>query len=617
MSVLQSLKNLSVKNIIDAIVGMVRRFPLVVLATILGTSMGVYAIELGAVQNDAIHTAQKVLLMSVLAVPIFLSLTLWRERFEPKEFIQQSLQLGSIVFLVGYYFLLPGGPEDFSVPQIITLILLNIIFWLLVLAVPFLKRENTTAEWRYIETLVIWFFVTGIFSATLFAGLALSLWAVDYLFSVKWDEETYAQLWSIIVGIFASWFFLCRFPKQPQDLDKNFSFPAILRIFVQFILVPLLCIFYVILYTYTGKILVTWNWPLGGVAVWILAFSITGVLTYLIGQPLIKHNEYPWLKKFFSIFFALILPLTVVLFMAIGIRINEYGLTEQRYLVVLFGLWLIAVALYYLSSKKKEIKFVPLLTAAVFLLSLVGPWSMFNLSVWSQYNRLETLLVQNELLVNGKVQKVAEGKKVDSKLVQTVRSQIQFLADHNEIEKIQPWFTEDLEGEKNPRKDEKGYRVNSYTVESNAFKQLGLDTAPQYNDSSFSYRAESPTVLPIGQYQYFINDRYSYFNDRIESGNKTELDIGGRKIRIRLTDGKLQFLEDGKILLEADMDAYAKTLLTKYNSTYNTALKAEDLALEVQSEKAQAKIYISSITGTKDENFKVNNLNASVLFSFK
>ncbi len=617
MSVLHRLKSLSIKNIFDTIVAMVRRFPLVVLTTILGTSMGVYAIELGSVLNDNIQIAQKVLLMSLLGAPIFLALTLWRERFTPKEFIAWILQFGGIVFLTRYYFLLPKGPEDFSTPQIITLILLNVISWLLVLAVPFFKKENNTAHWRYIETLVIWFFVTGIFSATLFAGLALSLWAVDYLFSVNWDEETYVQLWSVIVGIFATWFFLCRFPKQPQELDKNFSFPAILRIFVQFILVPLLSIFYVILYAYTGKILVTQNWPLGGVAVWILAFSITGVITYLIGQPMIQHHEYPWLKKFFAFFFGLILPLTIVLFMSIGIRIQEYGVTEPRYLVVVFGLWLIAVALYYLLSKNKEIKFALLLTASVFLGSLVGPWSMFNVSVQSQYNRLQTLLIENKILVDGKIEKVDKDTKIDGKVLQSIRSQIVFLADHDAVDKIQKWFMDDLKQDpKDFESDE--HRVRGYVIANNAMKEMGLDKRPtSYNDGYFSYSNHINKVIATETYEYFLQEiRFPYDTNMNNSGEKY-FDLGSRKLQMTFAEGVLKVYENNILLGEKNLNEYAIALKQKYGQEVKTDVLANEMVVEIQNEKIQMKMYLSYLSGDEKEAVRVTYFNAIGFVSLK
>ena len=46
-----------------------------------------------------------------------------------------------------------------------------------------------------------------------------------------------------------------------------------------------------------------------------------------------------------------ILPLIVMMFISIGIRINAYGLTENRYYVVALGIWAFLVMIYFAFGK--------------------------------------------------------------------------------------------------------------------------------------------------------------------------------------------------------------------------------------------------------------------------
>ena len=106
----------------------------------------------------------------------------------------------------------------------------------------------------------------------LYIGLSLALLAVDKLFNAHINGKVYLRLLIIIAGLFNTWFFLSGVPKNVSDISEKIIYPKGLKVFTQFVLIPLISIYLVILYAYMFKIIFTWNIPKGWVSYLVLCF---------------------------------------------------------------------------------------------------------------------------------------------------------------------------------------------------------------------------------------------------------------------------------------------------------------------------------------------------------
>ena len=86
-----------------------------------------------------------------------------------------------------------------------------------------------------------------------------------------------------------------------------------------------------------------------------------------------------------------------MMFFAIYLRISEYGLTENRYIVIAGGLWVFLSLIYYIFYREKSNITVPIFLAAIILITGIGPASATSLSLRSQNARFEKLLKENNL----------------------------------------------------------------------------------------------------------------------------------------------------------------------------------------------------------------------------
>lgn len=371
------------------------RFPLAIVSAVLASLVTIYVV------NDVPQTEDNLLinfiLTAVLGIPLFTAISLMVEEKEWKSFLKPLPYLIGTILLVTYYFILPNDLDQAPRTVAYRYILYFLGVHLLVAMGPYWFSNKMGSFWQYNKTLFLRFLTAVLYSAVLFAGLAAALGAIDLLLGFDFDEVRYLQLFFIIAGIFNTWFFLSGIPESLAAFNKKMDYPKGLKVFTQTVLIPLVVVYLVILYLYIIKIIVQWQWPEGSVSILVLSFSVAGILANLLLYPIRNKPDHQWIKHFSKNYYRALVPLTILLLLAIGIRINEYGFTVERYFVLILGLWLAGIILYFIISKKRNIKVIPgSLCMLAFLISF-GPWSAFSVSKKSQLNRMQTLLQKNEV----------------------------------------------------------------------------------------------------------------------------------------------------------------------------------------------------------------------------
>ena len=386
--ILQKIKNLFL------------RYPLVLLMSLAMAATIIYAIET-EVKKEAGFICLKLGIVFSLGISLMFALKILSQRVK-KGFLWEILGL---FFLVGFYFILPKKEDDFNEVYAFLIVPSFILSHLLVAFVAFLKMKNSEKNfWQYNKNLFVNFFLTIIFTGVLTGGIELAVVAVENLFNFNFDDKIYLEIF-VFFSIFGSTLIFLLFNEEGLEyLEKDGTYPVILKFFTQFILIPLLIIYVVILYFYSAKILINWELPRGWVSYLVLAYSLVGILALLLVHPLKEDTAKSWVKIFSKVFYFTLIPLIVLLFTAIFTRVLQYGYTEARYFVLLLALWLSAVVLYFIFNKKATIKFIPVSLFLFGLFALVFPYfNTFSVAKRSQKNELEKILIENDLLVNGKI----------------------------------------------------------------------------------------------------------------------------------------------------------------------------------------------------------------------
>ncbi len=380
----------SLQNVLSAIQKTVLRFPLEIIAAICGT---IFALILNEISytNPNREFYQKAIMSSSLCLVLFLSVSLFFISANKNKILRfvTSLILGSLVVAFVFSF-----RDEITQTEFQQFFVLNIALHLLVSFAGFLpKKYNQDEFWEFNKQLFLRILTAGLYSVVLYCGLALAILAVEKLFKFDFYDNIYLYIFLAIAGIFNTIFFLSGIPEiNNEEANLQLNYPKGLKNFTQYVLLPLISLYLVILICYEAKILITLSLPVGWVSYLVLAFAITGILSFLLVHPIANENGNLWMRTFSRWFYFLLIPLLGLLFWAILYRIDLYGFTHERYYVLLLSIWLAVVVAYFLIQKHPKIKFIPISMCIAGLFSIVGPQSANSVSKYSQLSRFENYL---------------------------------------------------------------------------------------------------------------------------------------------------------------------------------------------------------------------------------
>lgn len=298
-------------------------------------------------------------------------------------------RISALVVCTGLFFLLQ---PSLYLADVFRTGLLAFAFHLLVAFAPFTGREKLNGFWQYNKSLFLRFLISALYATVLYAGLSIALLAIDGLFNVKVDWQVYMYLFAIVAAGFTTIFFLAGIPRDLLALEADRSYPKGLKIFTQYVLIPLMTIYLAILLVYEVQIMIKWELPKGLVSTLILGYAVFGILSLLLIYPVKDEEGNGWMKLFSKFFYVMMLPLVVLLLLAVWKRVGSYGITESRYILTILALWLSFMTAYFLLSSRQNIKVIPLSLCILALLATYGPQSAFSVSRYSQQSRLKKLL---------------------------------------------------------------------------------------------------------------------------------------------------------------------------------------------------------------------------------
>src|SRR5690606_34734421 len=223
-------------------------------------------------------------------------------------------------------------------------------------------------------------------------------------------------------------------------------------------------------------------------------------------------------------FYWLMLPLLVLLFIAIGMRIGDYGFTLNRYLVLVLGIWLAFTCVYFILPKG-NIKFIPISLAVVIFLASFGPWGVFKTSENSQVKRLHALLSRENFFQGNKLsgeviwnrqslpalEPVVNGKHTKTlpdSLYAEVASIIHYLDEHHGFQSMEHWFSQDLTSILQSVNQDK-LRMQKMQESQIYMETLGLDygRASRYPSEGFySFQADlKHHSTPVHGYDFLVD----------------------------------------------------------------------------------------------------------------
>lgn len=569
-----------VKSTVLSIRKSLRRFPITIGISSILAFLLIYLIET-RFSGDIRQSLEKLALILGLAIPLSLCIALFIERFNMNKRYSTFLYLLGAIFLILYYnFFLDNVGIIPSYRYIGT-----IVFFILVFLYIARIRKDKDYEY-YLFDVLQGFAITFIYSFVLYLGLSIILITINQLFDIYIKGELYLYTFIIIVFIFALSLFLSKLPsidKEYKDVEINKSLVVLLT----FIVIPLISIYTLILYLYFAKIIITGQWPRGLVSHLVLWYSTLSVGVIFLLTPIIEENKIA--KLFKKIFPKIIIPILLMMFLSIYQRVAQYGITENRYFIILLGLWVLAIMIYFSVKKTLRNIFIPISLSIVVLISVYGPLSSFSIAKYSQNKRLEKILIANNMIEN---EQLVPNEKVSKEDQREISNIISYFDRNHSLEEIKllpkEFNLDDMERLM-------GFKYNPYSL------------APFEEYNYFYYSINSEEVINIEGFKYLVNMNLW----------QKETEIDGLIIKYDREKNLVAISKEDEVMLQQDIMVFVNDIYAKMESYKNGAknlVEMKDMTFDVSvkddKDNYHCRFIIKNVGGrvNKDGNIDLDSI---------
>ncbi|MCD4712288.1 MAG: DUF4153 domain-containing protein [Clostridiales bacterium] len=510
----------------------VERFPETLFVTLLLVIMIIVRTHMDYDNPNGI-TIEKLIIALAILMPITAGIKLATEKWRLSFVGRSVLNLVAVLMAGIYYLIIPDSLNEYFMMRFVALYAMLFIGFLVV---PYFYNRKGLAQ--YILYLYGRFFLTALYAVVIFGGISMMIFTIESLFNLNFNENIYFDLFIVLAGVFGVTFFLGSFPEINEDVEIS-SYSKIFKTLFLYIVLPIVSVYTVILYAYFVKILIEFELPQGLIGNLVLWYAMVSALTLFFVRDL--KDEVPWLKKFMNVYIPLMIVPLVMLFIAIGIRIDGYGVTMPRYFVVSLALFL-TFALAIMRLKKTDISVpVTLMLIAFIGVSFFGVFSGYSVTLTDQNERLETMFVKYGLKdSNGNF--VAKPELDESKKIE-VSDQIQFLTRNYEIEEIKAL---PVDFDQDQAASLLGFELYGYWRGNNNLTYFNY------------YNKDESALLDVSEADYMIlNSSYNSIDD---------VDLGDGLILTKEQDLRdLRFVSDGKVIAEINLEDNAKTFYLNQN----------------------------------------------------
>lgn len=379
-------------------------------------------------------------------------------------------------------------------------------------------------------------------------------------------------------------------------------------------LIPLVTAYILILYAYLAKILIEWELPNGWVTYLVLSFSIVGILALLLLHPVKEDSDKQWIKWFSTGYYRALIPLVVLLLFSIWVRIDDYGVTINRFIVATLGVWLTLMVLYFIISKSKSIMVIPISLCVITLGAAFGPFSAFSVSESSQLHRFEEILSEQSMITeSGIAVSASEVLELDTR--KELSSIVTYLTDHHGIEVFQPYFETSIETVVDDSSYQKriGYYDPGHGDAASLLASLNVELTNEWvtietmNQSVyFEFTAETGVQQNIGNYDYFIAP---ITVNTVEL--EYEFEVGDDQLLVRFDPDKfalaisLKDVEESELTINIlnDIDAFKYTVNP---SNYYKDISLSEMTFETENDWLSLRVIMDSLSGMMGDEQQLN-----------
>lgn len=501
-----------------------------------------------------------------------------------------------ITFLILYFFgeLQTGNGEtrysvisNLAAARVSAVILISFLVFIIAASYPKDKSDFSRSFFMTHKA----FFIALIYGIVIMAGASGVAGAVQALLYNEMSEKVYMYI-ATLAGFLAFTIFLGYFPefkKGTYDDHREAAQkqPRYIEVLFVYIMIPIMLALTIVLLLWAGRTILTGTWPtfvrLAGIAT---SYSFSGLWLHIM----VTHHK-SGLAKFYRRFYPFA-ALIILAFEAGALvsQINKFGVKFTEYSFAL--VWIIAVISAVLLLVLKAKSHIPIAAAicaaaVIFVLPSVG---YHALPVASQVDRLEKLLIEENMLENGRI--VPAAKEPELSVRESITDAVYYIA-YAENPKLPEWFDTDL----NPLSNTDTFK------EKLGFEPVWPKTDDGINGGTdylgtFLYLKSQP--INVSDYDWMIN-LLEYGGKEIKSAKITgENGVYDIEWVLSTADGvpSLRIKLDGRVVLEQDMNDYINRISAKYPPGSHAGLieaNLDDMSINIENEEVSVLIVFNNV----------------------
>ncbi len=498
--------------------------------------------------------------VAVALMAVFTAIIIFFAIFEPEDNFGRllaGLVIGAYLTVCWTVSREGRGLPPFRIGEIGLAMLLGVLAWYseslmislpMAIAATLLWLGNAVRNRRERDDLHVWDYTHKIWTGAAFATLGSIIFtagvfaiseALRSLFGINIRDLIQDFILPVGLGFLAPLYWMSTIPpanESYQELHENPGFVSKAVAFLgTWLLAPLTLIYAAILLAYGAKIILQGELPKGEIAQLTTPFLIVGALTWLVLEPPFIQNKLP-AKLFRKAWFFLSIPVTLLLAIAVGVRVGAYGLTPERIALIFCVIWALGIGIWFTFGPKvrRDIRFIPGVAAILFF---IGALFAERMSFADQAKRAKFFLKEASIMAtDGSVPTKANIQISDEKAAQNARGAIQYLSRQDAGK---AWRTIFAQNQSNNSDKVTGDLVDRLNLEDISIPSRGV----QY----FNYRNDNKSINIEGFDRLY--GPFQIYRYGSESGKEQEL-FQSDEIKIQYQNHDITVTRDDIVIAE-------------------------------------------------------------------
>lgn len=414
-----------------------RRFPEAALVSLLGTVLGcALAAEVFGTSGPSFTRWAYAYYALIVLWPVAFAIGLYAERHTlapARRAALLAIATALIGLLVTFRF-----AADLSMP-----ILFGAAMLLPAIAAHLRQPKDNAAFWMFNHDLWLGFAMAVIGGGLVAASLTAIYATLSALFQMEIGTTIYRSTLVTAASLAGPLIWLTLAPRaaplhtltSESTIDTQQTSSRAIALVSKFILVPVLFVYTAIIYVYGVKIALDGALPKGQIGWMVLLYGIAGTATLLAVYPT-RNTGGVLVSLFWRSWFLIVLPPVALLFLAVLTRTEQYGITDRRYLVVLAGIWLIAMALLFGMRREeaRDLRTIVLSIAAFLAVAMAGPWGAIGLTTRQLAADFNAIAATSSAFKDGKF----DSGQLDEPTRQRLISILKYLGESGRLDLVYP-----------------------------------------------------------------------------------------------------------------------------------------------------------------------------------